>query len=76
MKTQYWLAELDKYGNPTLLDGAHTDREGAEEAMTLFKCLPMIKTEGRTFAIAKVELSEPTGKHGELNEEALKILGA
>lgn len=26
--TQYWLAKLDSYGNPTLLDGAHGTPEG------------------------------------------------
>ncbi|EBK6743100.1 hypothetical protein DQ691_23950 [Salmonella enterica] len=76
MKTQYWLAELDQHGNPTLIDGAHSDRNGAEEALALRKRLPMISTEGRRFAIAQVNLSEPTGQHGELNEDALKALGA
>lgn len=76
MKTQYWLAELDQHGNPTLIDGAHSDRNGAEEALVLRKRLPMISTEGRRFAIAQVNLSEPTGQHGELNEDALKALGA
>ncbi|TPB50922.1 hypothetical protein DXE01_23195 [Vibrio parahaemolyticus] len=75
MKTQYWLAELDQHGNPTLIDGAHSDRNGAEEALVLRKRLPMISTEGRRFAIAQVNLSEPTGQHGELNEDALKALG-
>jgi hypothetical protein len=76
MNKQYWLAELDKYGNPTLTDGAHSDRNGAEEALTLRKRLPMISTEGKKYAIAEVILSEPTGEHGDLNEDALKALGA
>ena len=73
---QFWLAELDRYGNPTLIDGAHSARDGAEEALTLRKRLPMINTQGRVFAIAEVHLSEPTGKHGPLNEDALHVLGA
>lgn len=27
-RTQYWLAELDRYDNPTLIDGAHSEEEG------------------------------------------------
>lgn len=73
---QFWLAELDRYGNPTLIDGAHGAREGAEEALTLRRRLPMLSTDGRKFAIAEVRLSEPTGVHGPLNEEALDSLGA
>jgi hypothetical protein len=73
---QFWLAELDRYGNPTLIDGAHGERSGAEEALTLRKRLPMLSTEGRRFAIAEVHLSDPTGEHGPLNEEALQALGA
>lgn len=73
---QFWLAELDRYGNPTLIDGAHGEREGAEEALTLRRRLPMLSIDGRKFAIAEVLLSEPTGAHGPLNEEALDVLGA
>lgn len=73
---QYWLAELDRYGNPTLVDGAHSERSGAEEALTLRKRLPMLSTEGKRYAIAEVYLSEPTGEHGALNEDALQALGA
>lgn len=73
---QYWLAELDRYGNPTLIDGAHSKRGGAEEALILRRRIPFIKTEGRRFAIAEVHLSEPTGERGPLNENALRTLGA
>jgi hypothetical protein len=76
IRVQFWLAELDRYGNPTLIDGAHSERGGAEEALTLRKRLPMLNTEGRRFAIAEVRLSEPSGEHGPLNEEALQALGA
>jgi hypothetical protein len=73
---QFWLAELDRYGNPTLVDGAHSERDGAEEALTLRKRLPMLSTGGKRYAIAEVHLSEPTGEHGPLNEDALAELGA
>lgn len=73
---QFWLAELDSHGNPELIDGPHGGRSGAEEALTLRNRLPMLSTEGRSFAIAEVHLSEPTGLHDPLNEGALKALGA
>ncbi len=28
---QYWLAELDQHGNPTLIDGSHETAEGAKQ---------------------------------------------
>ena len=71
---QFWLAELDRHGNPTLVDGAHSDRDGAEEALTLRKRLAMLNTEGKRYAIAEVRLSKPTGNHGPINEEALSTL--
>lgn len=74
---QFWLAELDIHGNPKLVDGAHADRSGAEEALTIRKRLPgLINTEGKRFAIAEVHLSEPTGEHGPLNEEAIAVLNS
>lgn len=73
---QFWLAELDRYGNPKLVDGAHRERSGAEKALTLLNRLPMINTDGKRYAIAEVRISEPTGEHGPLNENALAALGA
>lgn len=78
MDTQFWLAELDKHGNPKLVDGAHSDRAGAEEALTLFtsmSCLGL-STEGRRYAIAEVNLSEPTGEHKPANQDAIDILNS
>ena len=74
MKTQWWLAELDMHGNPKLTDGAHSVRAGAEEALTLMQRLGLAKD--RHFAIAEVRLTEPTGKHGQVNEEAIATLNA
>ena len=59
---QWWLAELDQYGNPTLVDGAHSDRSGAERAMEIrleiaAKGLSTF-IRGKKFAIARVELTE------------------
>jgi hypothetical protein len=74
MKTQWWLAELDMHGNPKLTDGAHSVRAGAEKALTLMQRLGLAKD--RHFAIAEVRLTEPTGKHGQVNEEAIATLNA
>ena len=74
MQTQFWLAELDRYGNPTLCDGAHSERSGAEEALTLFNRLGLSKK--RKFAIAEVRLSVPTGEHKPVNEEAIATLNS
>jgi hypothetical protein len=32
---QFWLAEIDQHGNPTLHDGSHADRAGVEQAAYL-----------------------------------------
>jgi hypothetical protein len=74
MKTQWWLVELDMHGNPKLTDGAHSVRAGAEKALTLMQRLGLAKD--RHFAIAEVRLTEPTGKHGQVNEEAIATLNA
>ncbi len=74
MKTQWWLAELDMHGNPELTDGAHSVRAGAEKAFTLMQRLGLAKD--RHFAIAEVRLTEPTGEHGQINEEAIATLNA
>ncbi|MBN8263070.1 MAG: hypothetical protein J0M21_00265 [Xanthomonadales bacterium] len=71
---QYWLAELDQYGNPKLVDGAHSERDGAEEAATLLHRLGLAG--GRTFAVAEVRITALTGQHGPLNEEAIGTLNA
>ena len=74
MKTQWWLAELDQYGNPTLADGAHREMAGAEEALTILKRLGLAGE--RRFAIAEVRLSEPTGQHPAVDEESIATLNA
>lgn len=65
---QWWLAELDRYGNPTLIDGMHSDRAGVELALTLYEKLAssdnflghkVVDRPEHGFAIARVELFEP-----------------
>jgi hypothetical protein len=74
MRDQWWLAELDKYGNVTLVDGAHYSRSGAEKAMTLFNQLGF--SGNRRLAIAEVRLTEPTGEHDPVDAEAVAALNA
>ena len=57
-KVQYWLAELDRYDNARLVDGAHSSAEGAIKAKGLYNMCGFSK--GRKFAVAKVELTEIT----------------
>lgn len=72
MRDQWWLAEIDRYGNATLVDGAHCNRAGAEQAATLFKQLGFAAD--RRLAIAEVRLSELTGEHEPVNAEAVAAL--
>lgn len=53
---QYWLAELDRYGNPTLIDGAHATRYGAERGLHIRQRLGF--DSGKRYAVACVTLSE------------------
>lgn len=71
---QWWLAETDGYGNPTLSDGPHSDRAGVEQAAYLIKRLGL--TRGRTFVAARVELSSvKPAAHG-ADEDALNTLNS
>lgn len=73
-KVQYWLADLDQYGNPTLVDGAHSDRGGAEEAATLLRRLGLAGQ--RNFAVAEIRITALTGEHGTIDEQAIGTLNA
>jgi hypothetical protein len=69
---QWWLAELDQYGNPTLIDGAHSERQGADQAAYLIRSIGLGGGKARSFAVAKVELTEVDGhNHGVVNEESI-----
>ncbi|SAJ95514.1 hypothetical protein UA18_02427 [Burkholderia multivorans] len=67
---QWWLAELDQYGNPKLSDGAHRERAGADKAMYLIKNLGL-DNKGKRWAVARVELSEPRPSANGVNMEAV-----
>ena len=71
---QYWLAELDQYENPKLVDGSHSDAEGANQAAYLIGALGLSSGRDRKFAVARVELSECIPSSKGVNMEAVKIL--
>lgn len=72
---QYWLAELDQYGNPTLIDGSHSDAEGANQAAYLIGAMRLGKP-NRTYAVARVELSPCVPSAKGVNHEAIRTINA
>lgn len=74
MKRQFWLAELDRYGNAKLIDGPHNDREGVETAAALHEALGL--RSGQPLTCAEVLVTDLTGAHGPINREAVAILNA
>lgn len=66
---QWWLADIDQYGNPALTDGAHSDRAGADKAAYLINAMGL--GQGRKFAVARVELSDPKPSAEDVNHEAI-----
>lgn len=69
---QFWLAKLDQYGNPTLTDGPHSNRDGVEQAAYLLNRLGLTKE--RQFVCAEVALTDVEPKAHDANEEALDTL--
>lgn len=69
---QFWLAQLDQYGNPTLTDGPHDNRGGVEQAIYLFKNLGLGK--GKQYACAEVTITEVEARSHGANEEAISTL--
>lgn len=55
---QWWVAELDRYGNPKLTDGAHSERDGCEQAIYLLARLGLAKD--TKHAICRVEHVTPS----------------
>ncbi|VVD74257.1 hypothetical protein PHO31112_00748 [Pandoraea horticolens] len=68
-RVQWWLADIDMHGNPTLSDGAHSDRAGADKAAYLHAALGL--KHDRKFAVARVELFEPKPSANALKLAAL-----
>jgi hypothetical protein len=74
MSVQFWLAELDQYGNPTLIDGAHSDAEGANQAAYLIQAMNLGGNHPRKFAVARVELSECVPTASGVNLDAVATI--
>ena len=73
---QYWLVSLDRYGNPNrLIDGAHSEAEGANKAAYLIKAMHL-STEREKFAVAKIELLECVPSDKGVNHEAIKTINS
>ena len=68
---QWWLAELDQYGNPHLCDGAHSHRAGAEKALYIYRGIGLAGT--RRYAIARVELTDAVPNDAGVNEESVAL---
>jgi hypothetical protein len=75
MEIQYWLAELDQYGNPKLIDGAHSTPQGPAQAAYLIEAMGL-GARDRKFAIAKVELSRCVPSAAGVNLEAVRTINA
>lgn len=71
---QFWLASLDQYGNPTLVDGSHAERAGVEQALHLIRSFGLER--GRRFACAEVALTPVEAIAHDTNEEAVTTLQA
>ena len=66
---QWWLASIDQHGNPTLVDGSHSTREGAERAAYLIAAMKL--GPGKRYAVARVELAEPQPSSKGVNHAAV-----
>lgn len=69
---QWWVADLDRYGNPTLTDGSHSYREGCEQALHIINRLGLRPDQPR--AICRVEIYPPESNLHGSNEDALNTL--
>ena len=69
---QWWLVRLGPHGNPTLSDGPHDDRVGAEQALYLLNRLGLSKD--RRYAVARIEMTEAVPNPKGANETALCAL--
>lgn len=67
--TQWWLASVSQHGNPTLEDGAHSKREGANQAFYLINALGVAGS--KEYAVAKVELFHPVADGSEVDHQAV-----
>lgn len=63
-KPQYWLAEIDVHGNPTLVDGAHDKSAGVEQALYLLKRMGLADRKAK-YGMVRLTISDVEAKsHG------------
>jgi len=67
---QFWLAELDEYGNAKLNDGPHGSVEGVNKAAYIIHSLGL--GGNRRYAVAKVELTECVPSDKGVNHDAIR----
>lgn len=70
---QWWLVAVD-HGNPRLVDGSHSTRDGVEQALYLLNRLGISR--GTKYMCARIELTEVEAVSHGSNEEALRTLNA
>lgn len=76
MQVQWWLSQLDQYGNVAcLLDGAHSTRDAVNRAFYLHQRLGYIKSQFK-YAAVKCEVHDVTPDPAGVNEEALDTISA
>jgi len=74
VEVQWWVADIDRHGNPLLEDGAHSNREGCEKALYIMRRLGLRPHQKR--AICRVEIYPPEAKAHDADESALTILNS
>lgn len=70
---QWWLAQLDRYGNPTLKDGAHPEQKGAQKARYLYRSLNL-DDPNVNYSIVKLEFYPPDASSEGVDHDAINIL--
>lgn len=66
----WWLCSMDGSGFVEFQDGPHSDKSGAEQALTLRKRLGF-HDKKLVYSIVEVKMFRPAGEHEPLNEEVI-----
>jgi len=71
---QWWLAELDKLGNPRLCDGPHLEMAAVEKALYLYRRMGLRDGDAKTYGAVRLEVFDVTPKAHGANEDAIATL--
>lgn len=74
-EVQWFLVTLDQHDWPTLCDGPHSERTGADRAMYLYRGLGLAK-KGERYAVARIELSKPKPTSEGVDQDAMQTVGS